>query len=145
MTRGSTNRWWMRASAVLLIALLLGGCAGEEDKKPSASYGLGGGVPGSAGDVPLGLPELKIPEDNPMSAEKVELGKLLYFDKRLSKDGTVACATCHDPQMAWAEDTPTSTGIDGQVGGANSPTVINAAYAKAQFWDGRAAVLGAGA
>ena len=91
--------------------------------------------------VPLGLPDLKIPEDNPMSVEKVELGKMLYFDKRLSKDGTVSCATCHDPKMAWAEHTPTSTGIAGQVGGANSPTVINAAYAKAQFWDGRAATL----
>ncbi len=68
--------------------------------------------------VPLGLPELKIPADNPMTAEKVELGKMLYFDKRLSKDGTISCATCHDPQMAWAEHTPTSTGIGGQVGGA---------------------------
>ena len=79
--------------------------------------------------VPLGLPELKIPADNPMTAEKIELGKMLYFDKRLSKDGTISCATCHDPQKAWAEHTPTSTGIGGQVGGANSPTVINAAYA----------------
>ncbi len=91
--------------------------------------------------VPLGLPALPVPADNPMSVEKVELGKMLYFDKRLSKDGTVSCATCHDPQKAWAEHTPTSTGIGAQVGGANSPTVINAAYAKAQFWDGRAATL----
>jgi cytochrome c peroxidase len=87
------------------------------------------------------LPPVPVPAENPMTAEKVELGKLLYFDKRLSKDGTIACATCHDPQMAWAEHEPTSTGIDGQVGGANSPTVINAAYATAQFWDGRAASL----
>ena len=78
-----------------------------------------------------------------MTAEKIELGKMLYFDKRLSKDGTVACATCHDPKMAWAENRmPTSTGIGGQVGGANSPTVINAAYATEQFWDGRAASSG---
>jgi cytochrome c peroxidase len=96
----------------------------------------------------LGLPPVPVPEDNPMTDEKIELGKLLYFDKRLSKDGTIACATCHDPQMAWTEHKPTSTehkptstGIDGQVGGANSPTVINAAYAPAQFWDGRAASL----
>jgi cytochrome c peroxidase len=91
--------------------------------------------------IPAGLPPLAVPEDNPMTAEKVELGKMLYFDKRLSKDGTIACATCHDPTKAWAEDTPTSTGIAGQVGPANSPTVINAAYAPAQFWDGRAASL----
>ena len=88
--------------------------------------------------VPLGLPEVPIPADNPMTAEKVELGKMLYFDKRVSKDGTISCATCHDPKMAWAEHTPTSTGIHKQVGGRNSPSVINSAYAPAQFWDGRA-------
>lgn len=91
--------------------------------------------------VPLGLPPLPIPEDNPMTADKVELGRMLYFDKRLSKDGTVSCATCHDPLMAWTEHKPTSTGIGDQVGGANSPTVINSAYATTQFWDGRAASL----
>ena len=91
--------------------------------------------------IPLGLPPLKIPEDNPMSAEKVELGKMLYFDPRLSKDGTVSCATCHDPKKAWAEDRPTSVGIGSQRGDRNAPTVINAAYAESQFWDGRAATL----
>jgi len=91
--------------------------------------------------VPLGLPPLPIPEDNPMTAEKVELGKMLYFDKRLSKDGTISCATCHDPKIAWTEAKATSTGFGNQVGGANSPTVINAAYATTQFWDGRAKTL----
>jgi len=88
--------------------------------------------------VPLGLPPVPVPEDNPLTAEKIELGKLLYFDTRLSKDNTISCATCHDPKLGWAEDEATSTGIKGQVGGRNSPTVINSAYAKAQFWDGRA-------
>lgn len=92
-------------------------------------------------EVPLGLPEVPIPEDNPMTSEKVELGKLLYFDPRMSKDGTVSCATCHEPTMAWAEDTPTSTGIKDQLGRRNSPTVINSAYAPELFWDGRAASL----
>lgn len=91
--------------------------------------------------IPLGLPPLDIPQDNPMTAEKVALGKALYFDKRLSKDGTLSCATCHDPEVAWTENRSTSQGIDGQIGGANSPTVINAAYAPTQFWDGRAATL----
>ena len=91
--------------------------------------------------VPQGLPKLAVPADNPMTAEKVELGKLLYFDKRVSKDGTLSCATCHNPQEGWAEHEPTSTGIDKQKGGRNSPTVINSAYATAQFWDGRAASL----
>jgi cytochrome c peroxidase len=91
--------------------------------------------------VPLGLPPLKIPEDNPMTPEKIELGKLLYFDTRMSKDRTISCATCHDPKMAWAEHTPTSDGIAHQKGARNSPTVINAAYATSQFWDGRAKTL----
>lgn len=91
--------------------------------------------------VPLGLPPLPIPEDNPLTVEKVELGKMLYFDKRVSADGTISCATCHDPKMAWAEHTPTSKGIHGQIGSRNAPTVINAAYAACQFWDGRAKTL----
>jgi cytochrome c peroxidase len=91
--------------------------------------------------IPLGLPELPIPEDNPITPEKVALGKMLYFDKRLSKDGTIACATCHDPEMAWTEHRATSMGIHEKVGGANSPTVINAAYATSQFWDGREPTL----
>jgi len=76
-----------------------------------------------------------------MNVEKVELGKLLYFDKRLSKDGTISCATCHDPKLAWAEHRPTSKGVGEQVGERNAPTVINAAYMPVQFWDGRAASL----
>jgi cytochrome c peroxidase len=91
--------------------------------------------------APLGLPPVPIPDDNPMTPEKIELGKLLYFDKRVSKDESVSCATCHDPKMAWTEHRATSEGIGAQVGGRNSPTVINAAYATAQFWDGRAATL----
>jgi cytochrome c peroxidase len=91
--------------------------------------------------VPLGLPPLPVPDDDPLTEAKIELGKLLYFDKRLSKDGTVSCATCHDPKMAWAEDKAVSTGIGGLQGTRNSPTVINAAYARNLFWDGRAATL----
>lgn len=98
-------------------------------------------APEAVVQVPLGLPPLPIPKDNPLTPEKIELGKMLYFDKRVSKDGTVACATCHDPNMAWAEHTPTSAGIGKQVGPRNSPTVMNAAYATSMFWDGRAATL----
>ncbi len=76
-----------------------------------------------------------------MTAEKVALGKLLYFDPRLSKNKDISCATCHDPKMAWTEHKATSEGIGGHFGERNSPTVINAAYAPSQFWDGRAATL----
>jgi len=91
--------------------------------------------------VPTGLPPVPVPADNPMSVAKVELGKALYFEKRMSKDGTVSCATCHDPKTGWTEHRATSEGIAGQTGDRNSPTVINAAYMPVQFWDGRAQSL----
>ncbi|MBI1899345.1 MAG: c-type cytochrome [Acidobacteria bacterium] len=96
-----------------------------------------------AGDirVPLGLLPIQWPADNPYSPEKVELGKLLYFDRRLSADGTVSCASCHHPRFAFTDGQPVSTGIKGQKGGRSAPTVINRAYSLAQFWDGRAATL----
>ena len=114
--------------------------AAPAEKPKEAAAAAPAGTPYTV-KVPLGLPELKIPADNPMTQEKIALGKKLYFDKRLSKDGTVSCATCHDPKMAWTEHTPTSEGIKGQLGNMNSPTVINSAYAEVQFWDGRAATL----
>lgn len=92
--------------------------------------------------VPLGLfaPPI-VPEDNPMTVDKVELGYLLYFDKRLSNDNTVSCATCHNPATGWTDQLPVSTGIHGQKGTRSAPTVVNAAYMFSQFWDGRAATL----
>lgn len=92
--------------------------------------------------VPLGLkggPE--VPEENPVTDAKVALGKALYFDKRLSADGTVSCATCHDPAKGWTDQAPVSTGIRGQKGARSAPTVLNSAYMAAQFWDGRAPSL----
>ena len=93
--------------------------------------------------IPLGLDRdaMNIPTDNPLTREKVDLGRLLYFDPRLSADGTISCASCHDPNKGWAEHTPVSTGIRGQKGGRNSPTVLNSAFGLFQFWDGRAGSL----
>ncbi len=82
-----------------------------------------------------------IPADNPMSAAKIELGKQLYFDPRLSIDGTVSCNSCHNVMATGTDSRPTSVGIDGQRGGRNAPTVWNSAFLSAQFWDGRAATL----
>ncbi|MEO7653906.1 MAG: cytochrome c peroxidase [Bryobacteraceae bacterium] len=90
---------------------------------------------------PLGLMPIVWPVDNPYSPEKAELGRLLYFDPRLSADGSVSCASCHSPQFAFADGAAVSTGIRGQKGGRSAPTVINRAYSLAQFWDGRAATL----
>ena len=83
----------------------------------------------------------KIPADNPMTPEKIELGKMLYFDTRLSKDGTVSCATCHNPETGWDDPKSTSEGVGGKHGNRNSQTVLNSAYARVYFWDGRAASL----
>lgn len=90
---------------------------------------------------PLGLLPLNWPADNPYTAAKAELGKLLYFDRRLSADNSVSCASCHDPKYGYTDGAPVSTGMKGQKGGRSAPTVINRAYSLNQFWDGRAATL----
>jgi cytochrome c peroxidase len=110
---------------------------------------------------PAGLPAVEWPNANPYSKEKWELGRLLYFDKRLSSDGTIACASCHQPGQAFSNGQPVATGIKGQQGTRAVPTDINRAYSKVtakpqpgtgtdgaadpaiqpQFWDGRAPSL----
>jgi cytochrome c peroxidase len=82
-----------------------------------------------------------IPADNPQTPEKISLGQRLFFDRRLSADGTVSCSTCHDPALAFTDRKPTSVGIKGRGGQRNAPTVLNALYNKTQFWDGRATTL----
>src|SRR5467141_1513698 len=72
---------------------------------------------------------------------RVALGQKLFFEPRLSGDGTVACATCHDPAQAFTDGRPVSVGIHGRVGQRNAPTVLNALYNKTQFWDGRVKTL----
>ncbi len=93
--------------------------------------------------LPLGLQEesLYIPSDNPLTAEKIDLGRLLYFDKRLSTDNTVSCASCHHPRFGCGDGQPVSTGVREQKGARSAPTTINRAFSKEQFWDGRAADL----
>jgi cytochrome c peroxidase len=81
------------------------------------------------------------PADNITTPQRVELGKLLYFDARLSKSGQVSCATCHDPDKGWSDNQPKAVGVFGRVGPRNSPTVLNTAFQNRQFWDGRARSL----
>jgi cytochrome c peroxidase len=81
------------------------------------------------------------PEDNPQTPEKEELGKLLYFDPRLSQSSIISCSTCHNLGLGGTDRIPTSLGHDFQTGGRNAPTVLNAAFFNQQFWDGRAASL----
>lgn len=102
--------------------------------------GMGGGGMGM-GMGGMGMNTVQVPADNPITPEKVELGKQLYFDPRLSKDGTVSCNSCHDLAAGGADTKPVSTGVGGAQGTRNSPTVWNAAFHNAQFWDGRAPSL----
>lgn len=88
------------------------------------------------------LPEqAPAPADNPTTADKVELGKMLFFDPRISSTGTISCASCHNVMEGGDDHRPTSMGVHGLKGGRNAPTVWNAAFLSAQFWDGRAASL----
>jgi len=102
----------------------------------SGSYTLSaeGGLP------PEILPPM-VPEDNPTTPEKVALGKKLYFDKRLSADNTISCASCHDPKMGFADGKALAEGIEKKKGNRNSPTTLNSAFFELQFWDGRAKTL----
>jgi len=85
----------------------------------------------------LGLPPLPIPADNPQTPAKIALGDKLFHDKRFSIDGGVSCANCHDASKAFTDNLPVSVGHHGLTGTRNAPTVINAAFYKSQFWDGR--------
>lgn len=88
------------------------------------------------------LPDVApVPDDNPMTPEKIELGKMLYFEPRLSASGIISCHTCHNLSLGGTDRLPTSLGHDFQTGGRNAPTVLNAAFFNLQFWDGRATGL----
>jgi len=82
-----------------------------------------------------------IPADNSMTPAKVELGKMLFFDPRLSSSGVISCASCHNPSFAFTDRVSRALGHNHQVGPRNTPTVLNSAFLKNQFWDGRAATL----
>jgi len=145
---------------LLLLSLLLVSCGGST---ALAKDGPPVGVPGTfplaeiqamvkeptlhtafvpANPLGLSTPFAEvIPADNPLTRAKVELGRQLYFDPRLSMDATVACATCHHPDLGWADAAPVSTGIKSQKGGRSAPTIVNRLLGPTQFWDGRAASL----
>ena len=124
---------------VVAILLLVGHTvsAGEGTTKPVTEISTHNLGPERVGP----LPPVPVPPGNPQTTLKIQLGKQLYFDTRLSKDNTISCATCHNPVMGWSDAGPTSAGIKGQRGGRRAPPVSNAAYLPLQFWDGRAPSL----
>jgi cytochrome c peroxidase len=91
-----------------------------------------------AQNPPLGLPGPPIPADNPLTAEKIALGRKLFFDRRLSRNGTISCGICHVPEQGFASnELATAVGIEGRTVRRNTPSIVNAAYAQALFHDGR--------
>jgi cytochrome c peroxidase len=91
--------------------------------------------------VPLGLPAVPIPPDNPPTADSIALGRRLFYDTRLSKDDSLSCASCHRPQFGFTDVRERSLGVHGTKGLRHAPTLVNAAYLSLFFWDGRAASL----
>ena len=92
--------------------------------------------------IPLGLDlYMPVPEDSPLTAERIELGRLLFSDRRLSRDGSIACVSCHDPERAFSDNRAIAVGVFGRKGHRNSPALINRGYGRSFFWDGRIATL----
>ncbi len=79
--------------------------------------------------------QVPFPEENPTTTDKIALGKALFFDKRLSKDGTISCATCHNPSKAFTDQLPKSVGINGQLSERNAPTLLNSGFLKTVMFD----------
>jgi cytochrome c peroxidase len=130
----------LRPILVLQIVCLtfLLGCGKTTAVKTEVSRPVGKGI---SIQPPLGLPSVPIPENNPPTEATVALGRRLFYDVRLSSDGSLSCASCHNPDTGFSDGRPHSAGFGGKFGTRNAPTVLNAAYSASQFWDGRAPSL----
>ena len=139
-TGNQSKSGFVRSGIIILGGVLLGvglwpisgGVISFAQGQKSTPYAL---------KLPPGVLEPIIPEDNPLSVEKVALGKALYFDKRLSVDNTTSCAGCHDPRLGFADGKKVAEGIEQKKGARSSPTTLNTAFLDTQFWDGRASSL----
>lgn len=144
------RRRWFRNLTWLLILLLIGGAAfalhSSRNRPPRHATDHPRQVvqhtaTPSEVPIPLGLPEVKSPADNPTTAEKVALGRRLFFDENLSRDRSISCASCHDPEKGWTNGERFAVGVGGATGTRNVPTIMNVAFNRRQFWDGRARTL----
>jgi len=125
----------LRAGALALVVALSGAAAVIAAQTPSpidASGQLG---------EPRAATLAAIPADNPQTPQKVALGRALFFERRLSADGTVSCGSCHQPGRAFTDGRAAAVGVKGLVGQRNAPSILNALYFKTLFWDGRAVTL----
>jgi cytochrome c peroxidase len=119
---------------VLAAGLMLAGC-----EPPTATTTTSGAAPAAAPApfawaLPAWMPEPLVPADNPMSAEKVELGRHLFYDKRLSADATMSCASCHEQARAFTDGKALSRGVTGEPTARNSPSLANVAYLPILTW-----------
>ncbi|MEZ5013712.1 MAG: cytochrome c peroxidase [Chitinophagales bacterium] len=105
--------------------LILSACSVDPDLKEDAVYTL-----------PEGFPPLPIPDDNPITAEKIALGKKLFFDTALSIDSAISCGSCHKQQFAFSDDVAVSPGVEGRIGFRNAPSLANVAYYPELLKDG---------
>src|SRR5262245_64209191 len=130
-------RGFLPCALLLAVGSAAGGGGGAPPRLPADS------LPArlALDDIPLGLTARAVPPDNPLTDARVQLGRKLFFDPILSADGTVACASCHDPEHGFASPDPRAIGIRGQKGRRNAPSLLNRAYATALFWDGRERTL----
>lgn len=125
----------------LLTAFLLAACSPSSEVAEQKSSDKGDGAYELT--FPLGLDSESaiIPEDNPVTEEKLKLGKRLFFETSLSIDNSISCASCHVPENGFADPNQFSSGVGGKQGGRQAPTAFNRIFTLRQFWDGRAATL----
>ena len=124
-----------RAIAVIVgsVALLISGATGVSRTATRGAATL---------DIPVGLDRyVPVPHDNPITPEKTALGRRLFFETRLSGDGRTSCATCHQPGRRFTDGRRVSRGVFGREGQRNTPSILNRAYGRSAFWDGRAEAL----
>jgi len=119
----------MRLAIGIAMIALLGACRHPEQEliEPDRPFNV---------LLPNGFPAIASPADNPLTEASVAMGKALFFDKRLSRDGTISCASCHFPERAFSDTIARSIGVDGRIGMRNSPPLINLAWHSAFFRDG---------
>jgi cytochrome c peroxidase len=92
--------------------------------------------------IPLGLDlYMPVPDDDPLTTDKIEVGRRLFEDRRLSRDGSIACSSCHNPALAFSDGRGVPVGVFGREGRRNAPALINRGYGRAFFWDGRVRTL----
>lgn len=137
------SRFMLGLAAILGSSLVIAACGTSTPapSEPAAATEAVTYVQHDPSKVFSTLGAMPIPEDNPMTPEKIELGKMLYFDPRLSGDDTISCASCHEPAKGWSDNRRTFLGFQGHVGARNSPTIINSGFYSLQFWDGRMKTL----